>query len=224
LAIDSLFEEAIALYKERGLLEDVDRDALLELLGEFMRRRVETFLKEKGIPYDVVAAVSAVTWARPAVALARASAMQALRGDAAFERLITGVRRVGNILANEMKHIALPWDVIEGVFIGEAALTDGIRFDSASFEDDAERELLAQTRRVIPKLKAADAKQDVAAALKLLSGLGPAIDLYFDKVLVNVPDDTLRRNRHAFLAAIYSVFSRYADFSHIVEEGKTAVV
>jgi glycyl-tRNA synthetase beta chain len=69
-------------------------------------------------------------------------------------------------------------------------------------------------------VRSAEARTDYAAVFASLAALGPAIDRYFDHVLVNSPDPLLRANRHRFLAAVFALFSKYADFSHIVEQGK----
>ena len=66
-----------------------------------------------------------------------------------------------------------------------------------------------------------DAADDISSVLGVLSELGPTIDTYFDKVLVNCDDKKLRASRHEFLAAVFVLFSRYADFSFIVEETTT---
>ena len=90
-------------------------------------------------------------------------------------------------------------------------------------EDDAEMELYDAIRDAVPRLKDSDSRSDVTAILHTLSDLGPTIDSYFDRVLVNCADARIRENRHHFLSAIFAMFSKYADFSHIVEEGKVSV-
>ena len=49
-----------------------------------------------------------------------------------------------------------------------------------------------------------------------ISKLRPKIDLFFDKVLVNAPDERIRQNRLAMLSQLREEFSRVADFSEIV--------
>ena len=44
---------------------------------------------------------------------------------------------------------------------------------------------------------------------------------FFVEVLVNCPQEDLRRNRLALLASIQKEFSRFADFSEIVVEKET---
>lgn len=78
-------------------------------------------------------------------------------------------------------------------------------------------------RKAVKQLRSAEGTGTAEDIVRTLAGIGPAIDDYFDHVLVNAPDPDLRSNRHRFLGAVFAVFSRYADFSQIVEEGKIAV-
>ena len=64
-----------------------------------------------------------------------------------------------------------------------------------------------------------DTHHDFTSILDKLSGLADPIDRYFEDVLVNCDDPVVRKNRHGFLSAVFLVFSRYADFSYIVETG-----
>ncbi|MFQ5512074.1 MAG: glycine--tRNA ligase subunit beta [Candidatus Krumholzibacteriia bacterium] len=199
-------------------------DGVQDRLAGFFQRRTETFLREKGIAYDVVAAVSAVAWSRPALALQRALAMETARGNEAFELLITGARRVGNILEPAHKITGVDWRRLEAAFLETAALTGELRFDPDRFEEDAERKLYDEIKKAIPRMIESDAREDAASVFEALAGLGPAIDRYFDRVLVNCPDPGVRTNRHHFLANVFALFSKYADFSYIVEEGAAPMV
>ena len=44
----------------------------------------------------------------------------------------------------------------------------------------------------------------------------PQVDLFFDKVLVNAPDEQVRQNRLTLLSTLLAEFSTIADFSEIV--------
>jgi glycyl-tRNA synthetase beta chain len=222
--IDELLDQAIGAYVESGLAGRSTEDPVPGQLIEFFKTRVATFLKDNGIAYDIVGAVSAVAWAEPGVALDRARAFQDHRGDSAFELLITGGKRVGNILEPGLKVFGVGWGELEEAFLGSGALGKGIRFNPALFEDEAETRLGDAIKKTIPRLIRFEGASDGRSILNALSALGPVIDEYFDRVLVNCPDPVLRANRHHFLAAVYALFSKYADFSHIVEEGKISVV
>jgi glycyl-tRNA synthetase beta chain len=53
-----------------------------------------------------------------------------------------------------------------------------------------------------------------------IAALRPKVDLFFDKVLVNAPDERIKRNRLTLLHNLLSEFSEIADFSEIVTETK----
>ncbi len=54
------------------------------------------------------------------------------------------------------------------------------------------------------------------AGLQAIAALRPQVDGFFDHVLVNAPDERLRKNRLALLANLLKEFSSIADFSEIV--------
>jgi glycyl-tRNA synthetase beta chain len=50
--------------------------------------------------------------------------------------------------------------------------------------------------------------------------LRPVVDIFFDKVMVMVEDETQRSSRLALLQMLVDEFSTIADFSEIVTESK----
>jgi len=56
-------------------------------------------------------------------------------------------------------------------------------------------------------------RRDYAAALARLAKLRPAVDAFFDGVMVNAEDPALRNNRLALLAGLRGQFTRIADLS-----------
>jgi glycyl-tRNA synthetase beta chain len=57
-------------------------------------------------------------------------------------------------------------------------------------------------------------------ALSSLAELRPAVDAFFDKVMVNAEDEKIRANRHALLRELSALFLNIADISHLVPEKK----
>ena len=80
----------------------------------------------------------------------------------------------------------------------------------------AEQQLHAAFERI--KSKVAGHKHDgaYAEALAAIASLRPAVDKFFDDVLVNAKDEKVRRNRLTFLAQLLREFSTIADFAEIV--------
>jgi len=183
---------------------------------DFMRGRVEAYLKEAGIPYDVADSVLAVAWDRPRVAMARAQDLVRLRGDVRFERLVTGVKRVANILPKERRRTGGEWSDVKNHLIEPST------FNAVHFQDPAEHALLAALQSMVKEIDAGKDAKPFGQAMASLSRLAGPIDAYFDKVLVNSTDAAVRDNRLAFLAAAYALFGRFADFQKLVDIGSPA--
>jgi glycyl-tRNA synthetase beta chain len=131
-------------------------------------------------------------------AIARAQALTEVRGSDDLAAISTAFKRIKNILRQaEEKQEAQsikPEDLIE----------------------PAEHQLHAEVVRVAPQVEALRAQQKYPEALERIATLRPAIDSFFDQVMVLAPEAHLRRNRLALIASVLSDFSRIADFSEIV--------
>ena len=69
---------------------------------------------------------------------------------------------------------------------------------------------------VSPEVEALRAQHQYLQALERIASLRPAIDTFFDQVMVMAPEAHLRNNRLALIASVLNDFSRIADFSEIV--------
>jgi glycyl-tRNA synthetase beta chain len=171
----------------------------------FFRERLEFYLKEQlGYKYDVVNAVLAAGSDDIVDAVARAEAVSKVRTSADFESISVAFKRIKNILrqANESRKR-----------VGSALNADG-------FRDDAEKKLgllIPEIGQAVNRFKQV---QDYSRALAEISRIRPAVDTFFDKVMVMVEDEELRANRLALLQTLLQEFSTIADFSEIVTEGK----
>jgi len=219
IRVDKLIGRSLDLYLGDGLANDRAAEDAAEQLAAFFEARCEAFLKDRGMAYDVVAAVSKVSWPRPGVALIRAREISQMRGDARFERLITGVKRVGNILPEDKRTYGESWTTIQAALDPSRQSGTSGGFSITVFNQPAENLLYEAVKDAVPRMVDCDRGHDFASILDILSGLADPIDNYFDEVLVNCDDPDLRLNRHGFLSAVFLVFSRYADFSYIVESG-----
>jgi glycyl-tRNA synthetase beta chain len=59
------------------------------------------------------------------------------------------------------------------------------------------------------------AKEDFEAAMRELAAVRPAVDAFFDKVLVNSTVEAERDNRLRLLAKVRDAMGRVADFSQV---------
>ena len=124
----------------------------------------------------------------------RLEAVRAVRPTANFEPLAASFKRIRNILRQAQ---------FEG---SRAPLREDL------LEAGPEAELFGAVTATRIQL----APLAYRGRLEAISELRPALDLYFDKVLVNVPDPAIRQNRLTLLHSILAEFSTIADFSEIV--------
>ena len=131
--------------------------------------------------------------------LERLKALQAVTTRTEFDPLMIGFKRAHRLVEKEK------WTKED--------------VDTAGFQHAAEFELadkLLEAKTVLPGLLAAS---DYEKALNTLVQMKPAIDNFFNGVLVNAEDDRLRANRLSLLCAVDRLFLRVADFSHISVQG-----
>jgi glycyl-tRNA synthetase beta chain len=92
--------------------------------------------------------------------------------------------------------------------------------NASLLQEEAEKHLAAQVPAAAKKVETLRADRNYEQALLEIGKLRPAIDHFFDKVMVMVDDAKLRANRLALLQTLLKEFSTIADFSEIVTEGK----
>nr|WP_305765118.1 glycine--tRNA ligase subunit beta [Aggregatilinea lenta] len=166
--------------------EDVQRDVLAFIAG-----RLDVVLHEQGWAHDVIAAVLAEQSARPA-------------------RVIEGVRELAAWVARE------DWSPILDNYARCVRITrpetEVYPVDPALFEDDAERTLFAAYEAAAAQLSP---DSNVGAFLSAFAPTVPAIQQFFEAVLVNAPDAAVRQNRLGLLQAIAALADGRADLSEL---------
>jgi glycyl-tRNA synthetase beta subunit len=186
---------------------------VLEEIYAFVRTRMAGYFTEsQDCDPAAVRAVLPVRWRDPVDALAWTRALAGYRDREDFQLLATGFKRCRNIL----KGGVLPTGELDDCLTrwlagGEGAAGE----DFSGLIETAEIELRKQVTEAAPRLAQAETDGDYALVFAIFSGLGPAIDTFFDTVRVNVTEDDLRRVRHGFLREIHGLFARFADFSQV---------
>jgi glycyl-tRNA synthetase beta chain len=87
--------------------------------------------------------------------------------------------------------------------------------DPQRLREEPERALHEALEALRARVIAATAERQYAGALELLATLKPAVDHFFDRVLVNDPDPSLRANRVALLLQLRTLFGGIADLSRL---------
>ena len=186
LPLATLVAEAAALQKV-----SVPAAAPGEIL-EFMRTRLRGLLVDgRNLAADCVDAALAAGADDVPDAIARAVAVAHLRDRPDFEPLGVAFKRVANI--------------IKGGDAGELVALDAGAHPS-------ERALWDRFVAVRDTVLGLVGGRDYDAALRELAGLKPAVDKFFDDVLVMDDDPAVRRRRLALLGTLNRTFLRIADF------------
>jgi glycyl-tRNA synthetase beta chain len=171
--------------------------AVLEFLEDRLRYYLETVRR---LRYDSVRAVLAAGWDVPVDALWRAEALERVRGSENFESLSLAAKRIKNILGKSAT--AEDWQP------GEV--------DAAIIEEGPERELYVAYGSAAAEAGQLTASGEYDKALAAIAGLRPAVDRFFDQVLVMTGDRGVRQNRLRLLGKLDQLFSGIARFAEIV--------
>ena len=171
-----------------------------DLLG-FLHDRLKVYLRDRGIPHDVIDACLAMPGADDLTLLVRRA--EALAGFLKTEdgtNLIQGFKRANNILT-------------------QAEAADGVEYsfgpDAKLAQVDAERALFAALDREGRAISSAIEAEDFASAMRGMASLRAPIDAFFEAVQVNAENQVIRRNRLNLLHLIRATCLKVADLTRL---------
>jgi glycyl-tRNA synthetase beta chain len=175
---------------------------------EFLLERARYILRERrGYAYDEINAAFAAGADDLGDAVKRVAALKAIRQTKNFGPLAASFKRIRNILEKS------------------AAKGDrGQAFVRADLLREApEIQLQTVAQRIGQEATHLKKEGKYRKALEKISELRPAVDHFFDKVMVIVEDEEIRRNRIALLGTLLKEFSTIADFSELGSDESQAM-
>jgi glycyl-tRNA synthetase beta chain len=165
--------------------------------SELLFSRYEAIFDD--IPYDAMLAAWCAKWDEPTASyLRRAKCMASLSKDVDFVR--TGKRPANIVESARKKGLDITEEVSESLF-----------------DHEEEHRLM---RAAASARMAMGGELDENIFVSELRKLAPAIDAFFDKVMVMVDDSKKRSNRLGLLRSVDELFRKIGDFSKIVIEGE----
>jgi glycyl-tRNA synthetase beta chain len=168
-------------------------------LKDFFRERLSFYLKDvRAFEYDVVNAVLAASDDDVRDAIARAEALTTVRGSEDFAAISAAFKRIKNILRQAKE---------KGFGIQEAL--------GAAHSAEAQQ-LSDAVSTLAPRVAILREAHTYGEALALIATLRPAVDAFFDKVMVLDPDPEVRGANLSLINNVLQGFSGIADFSEIV--------
>jgi glycyl-tRNA synthetase beta chain len=180
------------LAQANGLLKTIKgwQDGTVPSVRKFLGQRLDWQLLSDGHNHERVSAVLAGGWKNPADAQRWLAALDSILATPAGEDLLTVYRRVGRIVP--------------------AGFSGSVRPEQ--FTEQEERHLYTAFETAAREV---DTAGDEAAALAALARLRPAVDGFFDKVMVMAKEPAVQANRLALVDGIRRLFVPIADFSKI---------
>lgn len=170
------------------------------IFRNFLNDRLRFLFREQGFSYDEINAVLEVCWDNPLEIRKRLVAIAGMRKSSDFLSLATSFKRIKNILLK-----------------AEIDPRSECVVDPALFATPEEgllhKEVVSVDRKIVKALRA-DRHE---TALGMMASLRPAVDAFFEEVLVMDKDVSVRRNRLALLTCLLQTFLKVADVSEMVE-------
>jgi glycyl-tRNA synthetase beta chain len=165
-------------------------------LADFLYERLRGHLRDQGYTADQVEAVLVQRPQRIDLVPEQLAAVKAFEALPEAAALSAANKRIVNILKKSGGDVAASVDV--------ERLTQG-----------AERDLWQSFEALAPEVDRHCACGDYTRALKALAASKPAVDRFFDEVMVMVDDADVRANRLALLTLVAATMNRVADISKL---------
>ncbi len=170
-------------------------------LLSFFHDRLKTYLRDQGIPHDVIDACLAMPGNDDLTLLVkRATALAAFVKTDDGTNLLQGYKRANNILS-------------------QAESKDGVEYsygaDIKFSQTPEENALFAALETAEAKITPAMETQDFATAMSAMASLRAPIDAFFEAVKINADSDVIRRNRLNLLGQIRKTMGTVADFTKL---------
>lgn len=195
--------------QQQGRVPSWRGDHAQELYSFIIDRYRYYFTDFLGYPYDEVNAVLATVGHSKWAPLKRLEAVHQIRQTENFDPLAAAFKRIKNILQQAEQ---------KGLFSHQ-------NLNEKLLEPGPETELYRRYRATAEQEAHLKETGNLYAALEAIASLRPAVDRFFDAILVMAPEENLRQNRLTLLQSLLNEFSTLADFSEIVtaEEKKAGV-
>jgi glycyl-tRNA synthetase beta chain len=189
-----IYENALAYKKQLG--KDTDTAEIIE----FFRQREINYFREKGIDYDIISSVCLGKVMNINDDFKKAEMFMEDRKDTKdFNAIVFAVSRMANIVPAKYETGKTDRSLFD-------APEEGVLYDKFTAEKNAVENMIIEKR--------------YKEAFDRIASFKPAIDEYFNKVMVMAEDITKKNNRLNMMAEIRDVFYKLADFSKIVVDRK----
>ena len=198
IKIKDLINYSCALYKEQGFEFDIKK--IQNDLGDFILDRIKNYLKEKQIRNDIVESASSSFTIDDLLKIYKQSHVLNKSINKKFGQDAVAIyKRSSNILLSEEKNLEN--------YNGSA--------DPGLFKNDYEKNLYKKIHEIRKYFSSVGREENFEESLVVLSNSKSQLNDFFDNVVVNDPDDAIKKNRLELLAMLCKSFDNYFNFSKI---------
>tara|TARA_B100000427_G_scaffold253124_1_gene216520 strand:+ start:838 stop:2901 length:2064 start_codon:yes stop_codon:yes gene_type:complete len=198
IKLRDLINYSCMLYKEQSFEFDVK--LLQKDLSEFILERLKNYLKDKQIRNDIIESSTNIPNIDEILKIFKKSAVLNKNIKKNFgQDVISIYKRSSNILHNEKEN--------SSEILGSA--------DPGLFKNDFEKNLYKRINDIRKYFSSIDKSENYEESLKTLSLAKNEIDAFFDNVIVNDNDPTIKKNRLELLKMLCKSFENYFNFSKI---------
>ncbi len=191
LSLADLIEDAAAGFEPALLTHECRITS-----AEFFRERLRNLLRDAGHEPNAVDAVLAQNPTRMDEVPHRLAAVKAFALLPEAAALAAANKRIVNILKKSTEQVS---GAVNPALLHEAA----------------EKILFAEVEKLTPLIAEQLAKSNYTTALKTLAKIRPAVDAFFEGVMVNADDPATRTNRLVLLAQLSTLMNCVADISRL---------
>ncbi len=189
-------DEAIAHAVSLQPVAVPDQAKLSAQLSDFVWGRAQSLFEDMKYAVDEVRSVRVGALKNFPNAFLRLAALRAVRRDPAFDALAAAFKRASNILK-------------------QVKIEDGVALERGSLRDQADFDLYDALVTAEGAANDRIVRGDFEGGLKTLVSVKPHLDQFFEKVMVMVEDESLKKQRLALLGKLVRAFRLVADLSEI---------
>ena len=197
--ITDLIKYSISLYRDQGF--NFPNEKVQEELSTFLTERLKFYMKQKDIRYDIVeASINSFSIDQASQMYSKALVLNRVIIKDIGNDIILSYKRASNILENELKNKDL-----------DLSNTT----DPGIFKNEYEKNLYKKIHELRKYFTSINKDEDYYVTLGNLANAKQTISDFFDNVIVNDEDHTIKKNRLELLQMLCKTFDNYINFASI---------
>ena len=197
--IKDLINYSSTLYLNQGF--DFENKFLQKELSEFLMERLKFYMKEEKIRHDIIhASTNSFNLDKSVVMFGKAKTLNKIISKPLGIDIISSYKRAFNILDNETKNQKLELSNIT---------------DPSIFKTEYEKNLLKKINELKKYFSEINQDEDYVKSLTNLANSKKDIFEFFDNVIVNEENPSLKKNRLELIQMLCKTFDNYVNFSLI---------